>query len=62
MKERDPQIALDPEVYEWVKREAKRNKRTIKGQVEAVLEQAKERHESIEAGKTQLNPEVLQKS
>jgi hypothetical protein len=39
---RDPQISIDREIYDFIIREAKKNKRTIKGQVEYMIELVKQ--------------------
>lgn len=38
---RDPQVLVDQETYEFIVQEAKRHKRTIKGQVEHMIDLAK---------------------
>lgn len=59
----DPKVNIDQEFYDFAKREAKRNRRTIKGQVEYMLEMAREQikteRELIAAGKTQISPELI---
>jgi hypothetical protein len=40
-QERDPQVAIDYKNYSYVVQEAKKNKRTIKGQTEYMLDLAK---------------------
>lgn len=62
MKERDPQVALDQDVYEWVRKEAVRNRRTIKGQLEVLVEKAMRAEQDISAGKTQINADKLRRS
>ena len=38
---RDPQIAIDKDIYDFITKEAKHNKRTIKGQTEYMIELVK---------------------
>jgi hypothetical protein len=37
---------IDPDLYEWVKEQAKANRRTIKGQLDLIIAKAKEREEN----------------
>lgn len=41
-RDRSPQISIDQELYNVIVQEAKKNKRTIKGQTELMLEMAME--------------------
>ena len=42
----NPKVVVDPELHDWLKLEAKRNKRTIQGQLEFCLELSKQEIES----------------
>lgn len=55
-------VAIDQEIYEVVVDEARRQDRTIKGQIERMLRDALRRNEQeqdIRAGKTQIDPEAV---
>ena len=55
-------VPLTNELYEWVREEAKRERRTLKGQLAVIIERELERkklEDDIRAGKTQLNPEFV---
>lgn len=45
-RERSPQISIDPKLYDVIVQEANKNKRTIKGQTELMLEMALESKET----------------
>ncbi len=51
-----------PEFHSWIKAEAKKNRRTIQGQVEVMLEIAKkdiENNIAIQLGNTQINKKEI---
>lgn len=52
----DKTVLIDPEMYAYVAEQAKKNKRTIKGQIEYMLEigrESTERVDRIRAGETE---------
>jgi hypothetical protein len=58
------QVAIDSELKRWIEQEAKRQKRTVKGEVEYLLELAKarvERENDIEDGMSQIDTEALRR-
>lgn len=60
-----PKVNVLPEFHRWIKAEAKRNRRTIQGQVEVMLEMAQkeiENEKSIQSGKTQIDYNSLKKA
>jgi len=59
---RKPQIAINDDIYNFLKKEAKKNRRTIQGQTEIMLEMARrqiEDREKIIAGATQINAKAF---
>lgn len=57
---RDPQIAIEKSLYDFITEEARRNGRTIKGQITIMLNREKEELEKVRSGKTQLTtPDFL---
>jgi hypothetical protein len=64
MADKYPQVAVSAENYEFVATEARRTHRTIKGQIEFMLEIAKEsmsEKHSIYSGNSQFNMGALRK-
>lgn len=57
-KMQDKTVALDAEVYDYVLTEAKRNHRTIKGQISYMVDIARQQEErlaQIRAGQSQID-------
>lgn len=55
-------VPIQNELYEWVREQAKRERRTLKGQLSIIIEREVERQkreEDIAAGKTQISPDFV---
>jgi len=58
----DKKVAINNEIYDFIVEEARRERRTIQGQTEILLEMAwrqVERRKEIENGDTQIDPAAI---